>query len=213
MKKSLSFTLTALILSATTSAMAETKPAAAEAEGDPKRGKIKAETVCVACHGTNGNSTNSLWPKLAGQHASYIEKQLHDFINDKRADPAMTPMAKPLKPQEIKDISAYYATQAQQPGMADETKAEAGRILYKGGNMTKGITACAACHGPAGDGNPAAKYPKIAGQQTDYLIKTLKDFKEGNRTNSPAGMMSSIVKRMSEEDIQAVAEYVSGLRE
>lgn len=194
----------------TSSALATTDAQKAPATGDAAKGKEKSAT-CAACHGADGNSGNPLWPKLAGQHASYIEKQLMDFHDKKRNNPTMSPMAAPLSPQDMKDLAAYYAGQTIKPGAGNEKKIELGKTLYKGGNLTSHVTACASCHSPTGMGNPASKYPRVSGQHAAYIVKQLKDFKSQARNNDDSSMMRSIAKRMTDEEMEAVAEYMSGL--
>jgi cytochrome c553 len=206
MKKTLIATLAGLAISCSTTLLAETKTA----EGDAAKGQIAVKAKCASCHAEDGNSTNPLWPKLAGQHASYIEKQLHDFQNKKRSDPMMSPMASLLDAQGVKDVAAYLTTQKTSAGTAAKEKVAAGRLIYKGGKLTEGVTACAACHGPTGTGNPAAKYPKISGQHAQYVVKQLQDFKLQKRNND-SDIMSSIAKKMTTADMEAVAEYMSGL--
>jgi len=206
MKKTLIATLAGLAISCSAPLLAETKTA----EGDAAKGQIAVKAKCASCHGEDGNSTNPLWPKLAGQHASYIEKQLDDFQNKKRNDPMMSPMASLLDAQGVKDVSAYLSTQKASAGTAAKEKVAAGKLIYKGGKLTEGVTACAACHGPTGMGNPASKYPKVSGQHAQYVVKQLQDFKLQKRDND-ADIMSSIAKRMTTADMEAVAEYMSGL--
>lgn len=179
-------------------------------KGDAAKGETAMKEKCASCHGADGNSTNPLWPKLAGQHASYIEKQLTDFNAKNRSDPTMSPMAGLLNENGIKDVAAFLSAQTTKPGAADEKLVAAGRLTYKGGNLTSGVTACAACHGPTGLGNPAAKYPSVSGQHAAYLVKQLQDFKEGKRTNDSA-IMTSIAKKMTTAEMEAVAQYMSGL--
>lgn len=179
-------------------------------KGDAAKGETAVKEKCASCHGADGNSTNPLWPKLAGQHASYIEKQLTDFNAKNRSDPTMSPMAGLLDENGIKDVAAFLSAQTTKPGSADEKLVAAGRLTYKGGNPTSGVTACAACHGPTGLGNPAAKYPSVSGQHAAYLVKQLQDFKEGKRTNDSA-IMTSIAKKMTTAEMEAVAQYMSGL--
>ncbi|MGD8408265.1 MAG: c-type cytochrome [Thiohalophilus sp.] len=184
---------------------------AAHAAGDAKAGESKAQ-ACAACHGANGNSTVANFPKLAGQHAGYIVKQLADFKKgESRSNPIMAGQVANLSEQDMEDLGAYYAKQSASMGQADEKLAAFGEKLYRGGNMEKGLTACIACHGPTGTGNPAAKFPLLSGQHTDYLVKTLKDFRDGNRSNDPNGMMRDIAGKMSDDEIMAVASYISGL--
>lgn len=181
------------------------------AAGDAKAGKAKA-TNCAGCHGANGNSTNPAWPKLAGQHAGFIAKQLADFKSGKgRSDPLMTSQAASLSQQDMDDLGAYFASQTGSQGAADEKLAVAGAKLYRGGNKKKGIAACIACHGPTGAGNPAAKFPKLSGQHATYVEKAMKDFRSGDRSNDMNQMMRNIAEKMSDKEIKAVASYISGL--
>lgn len=184
---------------------------AAYAAGDAKAGESKAQ-ACAACHGANGNSTVANFPKLAGQSAGYIVKQLADFKKGQtRSNPIMAGQVANLSEQDMEDLGAYYAKQSASMGQADEKLAAFGEKLYRGGNKEKGLTACIACHGPTGTGNPAAKFPLLSGQHTDYLVKSLKDFRDGNRSNDPNGMMRDIAGKMSDNEIMAVASYISGL--
>jgi len=183
----------------------------AHAAGDAEAGKTKS-LACAACHGTDGNSMGPTFPKLAGQHESYIIKQLTDFKSGARKDPTMTGMAAPLSDQDVADLAAYFSSQKVAIGSAaDKEKAALGRKIYTGGDKARGISACMACHGPSGAGNPGAKYPALHGQQSMYVIKQLQDFRSGTRSNDPAKMMGSIASRMSDAEIEAVAEYIAGL--
>ncbi len=179
--------------------------------GDASKGKALS-AVCSACHGADGNSTNPDWPKLAGQGEKYLIKQLHDFRSDKRAEATMTPMAKGIASDEdVLHLAAYFASQKQKPGTADKDKVEAGKRIYKGGIMASGVAACSACHGPTGEGNYAAKYPKVSGQHSKYIVKQLKAFRSGSRTNDAGKMMRNVVAKMSDSEIESVAAYISGL--
>ena len=181
------------------------------AAGDAKAGKTKAVN-CAGCHGLNGNSTNPAWPKLAGQHAGFIAKQLADFKSGKtRSDPLMAGQVANLSQQDMDDLGAYFASQTGSQGAADEKLAVAGAKLYRGGNKKKGVAACIACHGPTGAGNPAAKFPKLSGQHAAYVEKAMKDFRSGNRSNDMNKMMRNIAEKMSDKEIKAVASYISGL--
>jgi cytochrome c553 len=183
----------------------------ASAAGDAAAGKTKS-AACVACHGMDGNSSNPIWPKLAGQHASYIAKQLADFKAGDRKDPTMNGMAAPLSEQDMADLGAYFASQTTAIGApADEAMAAKGKALYQGGDKDKGISACMACHGPSGAGNPGAGFPALSGQHSAYVVKALQDFRSGVRATDPQKMMRDIAAKMSDEDIKAVAEYISGL--
>ena len=181
---------------------------AALAEGSVEAGQQKS-AVCMACHGPDGNSLNPEWPSLAGQHASYIAAQLAAFKSGARQNPLMTPMAIGLTEQDMLDLAAYYEAQQPAAGEADPELVEAGRQLYLGGNQERGVTACIACHGPTGRGNPMAQYPVIAGQHATYAAIALRAYASGERANS---MMQEIAANMSEEDIAAVSSYIQGLR-
>jgi len=183
---------------------------AAQAAGDPAAGKTKSAT-CVACHGADGNSVNPLWPKLAGQHAEYITKQLMDFKAGDRKNSTMSPMAAPLSEQDVADLAAYFSSQQVAIGSADPEKAAPGRKIYQAGNPETGVAACMACHGPSGTGNPVAKFPRLTGQHADYVAKALKDFRSGTRANDPGSMMRSVAAKMSDAEIEAVAQYITGL--
>ncbi len=181
-------------------------------KGDADAGKVKA-AVCAACHGPNGNSVNPDWPKLAGQGVGYIVKQLRDLKEKTtRDDPIMAPMAIPLNEQDMLDIATYYASQAQTPGVANADVVVFGENIYRGGNMDSGIAACTGCHAPDGMGNSAAKFPRIAGQHAKYIAKQLRGFRSGVRSNDSGKMMRSITNRMTDAEIEAVSQYIAGLR-
>ena len=204
MKKALIIALASLTVTASASVFAA---------GDAAKGKALTAT-CAACHGMDGNSVNPIWPKLAGQGEEYIIKQLTDFRSGARVDAAMTPMAKGIaSDDDIPHIAAYFASQKQKPGVADEKQVELGRALFKGGKMSSGVTACAACHGVTGEGNTKAKFPRISGQHSKYLVSQLKAFKSEARTNDPGKMMQNIAANMTDKDMNAVAEYISGLHD
>lgn len=181
------------------------------AAGDAAAGKTKSAT-CVACHNADGNSMVPTFPKLAGQHASYIAKQLAAFKSQQRMDPTMNAMVAALSEQDMADLGAYFASQTTAIGApADVEKAAIGQKIYQGGDKAKGISACMACHGPSGAGNPGADFPSLKGQHSAYVIKALKDFRSGVRTTDPQKMMRDIAAKMSDADIEAVAEYIAGL--
>ena len=182
-----------------------------QAAGDADAGQAKAQ-VCFSCHGVNGNSVNPIWPKLAGQNEGYLAKQLADFkAGDQRNDPLMMGQVMSLSPQDMADLAAFFAKQKPVPGSADEAKLAKGEQLYRGGNKATGVSACMACHGPTGAGNPAAKYPLLSGQHAAYTVKALKDFRSGTRKNDPGKMMQNIVARMTDAEIEAVSSYMQGL--
>jgi cytochrome c553 len=185
---------------------------AAQAAGNVDAGKTKATTVCVACHGADGNSVNPIWPKLAGQHPEYLLKELRDFKSGARKDPLMSAQAALLSDQDVADVAAYFATQTRSPGTAAADKIAVGQKMYRGGDAATGVAACIGCHGPDGAGNAAARFPSLAGQQADYVAKQLKDFKAGARSNDPNQMMRTVAGKMTDAQIEAVAQYVQGLR-
>ena len=185
--------------------------ASTAADGSADEGESKA-TPCVACHGVGGNSANPVWPNLAGQHAQYTRKQLEAFKSGARQDPLMSPMAASLTEDDMADLAAYYAEQTATGLEADPEKLSQGQRLYRGGDGSKGVAACTACHGPSGDGNPTALYPAIGGQQAAYVAKQLRAYREGARQTDPNQMMRNVAHAMSDEQIDAVAAYVQGLR-
>jgi cytochrome c553 len=194
------------------SAMCMLAQASAGADGSADEGQGKA-TPCVACHGVNGNSSNPVWPNLAAQHKQYIEKQLQAFKSGARQDPLMSPMAAPLSEDDMADLAAYYSNQAPTGQLeADPSKLSQGQRLYRGGDANKGVAACIACHGPTGDGNPTALYPAIGGQHAAYVAKQLRAYREGTRQTDPNQMMRNVAHSMSDEQIDAVAAYVQGMR-
>jgi cytochrome c553 len=185
--------------------------AGVQAAGNAEAGKTKS-AACAACHGPDGNSPiNPVWPKLAGQHPGYIEKQLSDFKSGNRNDPTMSGMAAPLSEEDMADLAAYFSSQTKQGGAAAPDLVAAGEKLYRAGNTATGVAACMACHGPTGSGNPAANFPALAGQHADYVEKTLKDFRAGTRNNDLNNMMQGVAERMTDAEVAAVAQYIQGL--
>jgi len=181
------------------------------AEGSMESGQAKSG-VCAACHGVDGNSVNPEWPSLAGQNASYIVAQLQHFKDGDRQNPLMSPQAAALNPQDMADLAAYFSSQTITPKEADPDLVTRGQKIYRGGDEARGITACIACHGPNGRGNAVAGYPAIAGQHATYLANQLRLYGSGDRSSDPNQMMRSIARRMTENDIKAVASYMQGLR-
>jgi cytochrome c553 len=185
--------------------------------GDAAAGKSKA-AVCGACHGADGNSAMAIWPKLAGQNEAYLVKQLKEFKKGHetqgaqgRYEPSMAPMAAPLSDTDIADLAAYFASQkVQYAGVKKEYLAQ-GQKLYRGGDASRGVPACTACHGPNGAGMGSAQFPAVGGQQVDYTINQLKAFRAGQRKNDPNGMMRGAAKNLTDEQITALANYLVGL--
>jgi len=180
------------------------------AAGDPVAGKKKA-ALCIGCHGVDGNSSNPDWPSLAGQGESYLAKQITDFKTGARKDGTMNAMVGSLSDADIANVSAFFASNKAKGGTATESSIEVGQKLYRAGDASRGIAACASCHGPSGAGNPAAKFPALAGQHAKYTLKTLKDFSTSTRSNDPGSMMRVVAGKMKESEMKAVAEYIAGL--
>lgn len=183
----------------------------AEIIGDPENGKTLSAT-CAVCHGVDGNSMNPTWPKLAGQHAAYIVKQLRDYQSGDRGNAVMAPMAAPLTEQQIHDLAAYFSSQKIKQGTTKAELLELGENIYRAGDAETGVPACMACHGPAGLGNPAAMYPALAGQHADYTRTQMKLWLSGERANDKDAVMRNVAKPMSQEQIEAVSSYLQGLR-
>lgn len=177
--------------------------------GNAEAGKGKSAT-CVACHGPDGNSIVPMWPKLAGQHESYLLKQLLNFKHGQRENAQMSPQVVPLSEQDLADLAAYYASQTQTPGTTEPELAEAGEKLYRAGNAATGVPACSGCHGPDGAGLASAKFPRLAGQHADYIAQTLKYFRAGERANDPNAMMRGTAARLTDDEIEALAQYIQG---
>jgi cytochrome c553 len=181
------------------------------AEGNVQEGQSKS-TACVACHGATGTSPNPEWPSLAGQHETYIKRQLQAFKSGARKNPLMTPMATGLSDDDMDDLAAFFAQQTPQGLEADSGKVALGQRLYRGGDPRLGTAACGACHGPGGDGNPAAGYPAIQGQHAVYTAAQLRAYRSGTRQTDPAQMMRNVASTLTDEQIDAVASYIQGLR-
>jgi len=198
-------------------APAAAAPAAAP-KADPAKGQPIAAGVCAACHGADGNSLIPVNPSLAGQVPEYIAKQIMDFRPSAdgkppmRANPIMNGMAMAVQPDDIKHVAAWFASQTLKPATAkDEKLVAAGQKLWRGGDIAKGIPACAGCHGAAGAGLPA-QFPRLAGQYADYTEAQLKAFRAGDRANDAEKVMRTIAAKLSDSEIKAVAEYAAGLR-
>ncbi len=187
---------------------------AAAGGGDPVAGEAKAG-LCGGCHGFDGNSEDASYPRLAGQYADYIVKQVVDFQKGHRANnDTMAGMAAMVgSVQDAKDIGAFFAQQKMK-GQLIKPRQEVvakGERIFKEGNPKTGVYGCINCHGERGKGKSASNsvFPVIGGQHKDYLVKQLKEFREGVRSNDPAGMMAGIARNLSDEEIDAVAEYLA----
>ena len=193
------------------------EPSKAEAvktnAADPTKGQKIASTVCIACHNADGNSTIAANPKLAGQSAEYLYKQLKSFksVDGKpaeRPNAVMMGMTSALSDADMHDVAAWFAAQTMKPGQAkNKDTLELGKKLYRGGDLSKGLAACAGCHGPAGAGLPV-QYPRLAGQHADYVEAQLKAFRTGERANAA---MKLVAIKMTDAEVKAVADYIAGL--
>jgi cytochrome c553 len=195
-------------------------------KGDETAGQTKS-AACAACHGADGNSMAPTFPRLAGQNAKYIYKQLHDFKSGHRLDATMQGMALGLSDQDMADLAAYFSAQKAGVGEAKADLVKAGERVYRGGNAKTGLSACAGCHDPKGRGNAAAGFPHLGGQQAAYISKQLHAFRAAGRADivtDPAqkrtndavkagelGPMQMIAAKLSDEEIEAVSSFISGL--
>ncbi|HLU61882.1 MAG TPA: c-type cytochrome [Gammaproteobacteria bacterium] len=183
--------------------------------GDAAAGAEKA-LPCAACHGTDGNSINPEWPKIAGQHADYTFEQLKAFKlpqNDSpRFNALMFGQTQGLSEDDMRDLAAFFASQQVKPGAADPELVARGERIYRGGLPESNVPACIACHGPAGKGNAAAGYPALAGQHAVYTVNQLRAYAAGERQTDQNQIMRNIASQMSEEDMRAVASLIEGLQ-
>jgi cytochrome c553 len=183
---------------------------------DLAKGQQIASQACAACHGADGNSTSPANPKLAGQHADYVYKQLVNFVpkegakEAERANAVMMGFAMQLSDEDRRNLAAFYASQAKKPSAAKSKESvELGQSIYRAGIPGKQVPSCAGCHGPTGAGIPA-QYPRLSGQWAEYTESQLVQFRGGQRKNG--AQMTAIAARMSDAEIKAVADYVAGLR-
>ena len=184
-------------------------PAAAIYKGNVAAGKSKA-MVCAACHGADGNSLIPMYPSLAGQSANYLAKQLADFKSANRKNAVMAGMVAALTPEDMHDLAAFFAVQSSKAGTGESN--EVGHKLYLGGDATKSVTACIACHGVAGKGMKQAAFPSLTGQSQEYLTQQLASFRNGSRGNDNNGIMRNIAIKLSDADIKAVTQYITSLK-
>lgn len=182
------------------------------AAGDATAGQAKS-AICAACHGADGNSVVPNWPKLAGQHEQYMTRQVSLIKAGPRPVPEMVGIVAGLSEQDIEDLSAYFAAQPIAAGVADESKIILGERIFRAGNAESGVPACMACHGPAGEGNPLAGYPALAGQHAVYTANMLTRFRAGENwgAGDPSEVMNGAAAGLTDEEIAAVASYIQGL--
>ncbi len=177
---------------------------------DIEAGKAKS-AVCAACHGADGNSANVAWPSLAGQHATYIYKQLQDFKEGRRNDATMAGMVALLNDEDMKNVAAYFESQQPKAVAFDPDMIEKGESIYRGGIAETSVAACMSCHSPSGKGNGPAGWPSLKGQHPEYLVLQMQNFKQGVRANDSGEMMRNVVARMSDKEMKSVAAYIAGI--
>lgn len=203
----------ALILAATLSVPAfAAEPAPAAAKGDPKAAEAIVNQVCAGCHGADGNSAAPANPSLAGQGYDYLHKQLVNFKSGERKSPVMSGIVASLSPADMNNLAAYFSEKQAKPGTSkDKDKALLGQKIYRGGVQGSGVPACASCHGAKGQGIPV-QFPRVAGLNATYTLDQLNKFRTGERANDAAKMMRVIASKMTPQDMEAVAQYIQGLR-
>ena len=225
------------LLAVSLSLVCFTLPSFAQAEGDIQAGKQLANS-CAGCHGETGNSIVPSFPKLAGQHANYLDRQLLAFKNGARQAPMMAPLAMSLTDKNRADLAKFYASQtisanpmptlkpedhnsSDDAGSHSDNKNKEAELkallsfggdLYRNGDLEREVSACIACHGPFGEGNKPAGFPMLKGQHADYLIQTLTDFKTNKRSKAADNMMHMIATKMTEKEIRAVSYYISVMK-
>ena len=185
----------------------------AAADGDASAGQAKS-AICAACHGPDGNSAVPNWPKLAGQHANYLERQTALIKSGDRPVPEMMGIVAGMSEQDLQDLAAFFSSQTNNGGVADESVATLGQRVYKAGNADSGVPACMSCHGPAGEGNPLSGYPALAGQHSVYTSKMVKGFRDGTNwgeEDASSQIMNGAAARLTDAEIEAVSSYIQGL--
>jgi cytochrome c553 len=186
------------------------EPAAAPAKPDLAKGGALSAQVCAACHTADGSRGSPANPILAGQHPEYLAKQLTEFKSGKRKNAVMNAMAAPLSAEDIRNVSAFYASKTAKPGFAKNKDTVAlGEKIWRGGIAERNVPACAGCHSPTGAGMPA-QYPRIGGQHGDYVEAQMVAFRSGERANN--AVMTGVAAKMNDKEIKAVSDYAAGLR-
>ena len=203
--------LTAVVLAfSSISAFSASEAPAAPVKPDLARGEAVFAATCAACHNADGNASIAVNPKLAQQHPAYLLKQLQEFKSGKRNNAVMKGMVANLSESDMRNVAYWLASKPAKLGFAkDKDQAALGERIYRGGIADRQIAACAGCHSPNGAGIPA-QYPRLAGQNADYVTQTLHDFRDGKRNNSI--QMTGVTAKMNDKEIKAVADYIAGLR-
>ncbi|MEW6166993.1 MAG: c-type cytochrome [Pseudomonadota bacterium] len=208
--------LLAVVLCAPFAAVAAETATDPFTQGSAEAGAAKA-APCTACHGPAGNSSNPQWPKLAGQGSRYTYEQLKAFKDGTRSNPLMSPQAAALSDQDMRDLAAYFAQQPFSPGVAAEDAVAIAQPLYRAGDATRGIAACAACHLPTGAGVDASAFPRIGGQHAGYAAQRLAAYRDAALAGAkmPGGnfkIMAAVAAQLSDAEIEALASYINGLQ-
>ena len=186
------------------------------AAGNADAGKTKA-APCGACHGADGNSPAPTFPKLAGQHESYLLKQMKDIKSGPagkggRSVPTMAGQLDALSEQDMQDIAAYFASQQRSPSAAKKELVDLGETVYRAGLRDRGIAACSACHSPTGNGNAPARFPSLSGQHPDYIAAALRQFRSEERSNDgDTRIMRDVAAHLTDKELDAVASFAAGL--
>ena len=179
--------------------------------GDIQSGKEKSQ-ICAACHAEDGNSVVGLWPSLAGQNQKYLFNQLKLIQSEERYIAEMKGQLDGYTEQDLRDIAAYYSANKTKIGQASADLVDQGFKLSYSGSLEKGLPAWTACHSPKGTGNSLAGYPLLSGQKTEYIAKTLKDYRTGERQYSEeSAIMVSIAYKLDDKEIEALASFINGL--
>jgi cytochrome c553 len=199
-----------LVIAVLTAAILGLIPNLLLAEGDAAAGQVKS-ALCGSCHGVDGNSLMAMNPKLAGQSVRYMVKQLQEFKSGARESAIMASMVLSLSDQDMEDIAAWYSSQQPTIQGANPESIELAERLYRGGNSEIAVAACSACHSPTGKGNAPAGFPLLSGQHAEYTLQQLKNFRSGARQNDGSAMMRTVVERLTDKELEALASYVSGL--
>lgn len=182
----------------------------AEVAGDAAKAEPIVNSLCVGCHGADGNSVVPTFPKLAGMSAEYLLKQLQDFKNKKRASDIMVPSVASLSASDMANLAVYYSGKKPAPGdVKQPALVAAGKKVYDDGNPAGGVLSCSGCHGADGAGSPL--YPRLAGQHVEYTLSELELFATSKRKNDKR-QMHEIAERLSPDERKAVAEYIAGLK-
>jgi cytochrome c553 len=184
--------------------------AAPALNGDPAKGEKIAAESCAGCHGADGNSEITTYPRLAGQHAVFLLREMKDYKAEHRISEIMLPMMAPLSEQDMTDLALYYSKQ--KPKGAEVSKPELlakGKKIYFEGNTKSGVPSCDGCHEE--DGAGSAKFPRVAGQHVDYTLEELKRYASGKR-NYGTKVMRTVAERLTAEEAEAVAQYMASMK-